>query len=355
MTTASAPVMTAKTGILLLNMGGPDGPDSVQPFLYNLFSDPDIIRLPLSFIFQKLIAFYISAKRGAEARHNYAQMGGGSPILPFTKAQGEALNAELQQRGHADMPTYIAMRYWHPFTKDTVDRIVADGIQRLILLPMYPHFSYTTTGSSLNALRQELESRQISLELAMIPAYYQHPSYLAAIADTIREGLASHEWSCPTDKVQILFSAHGLPLKHIKRTQDPYPDQIDATARQVMSGFFPNNPWDICFQSQVGPLRWLGPYVEGALHYFAGKNVDNILMVAISFVSDHIETLVEIDQLYLPLAKKLNITHCYRAPALNTRPAFISALADLIEPPLTQAETSVAPFSTVFPELSQAQ
>ncbi len=353
MTTSSA--TAAKTGILLLNMGGPDGPDSVKPFLYNLFSDPDIIRLPLSFLFQKPLAFYISNKRGAEVRRNYGEMGGGSPILSFTQAQAEALGMELQQRGLTETPVYIAMRYWHPFTAEAVDRIVQDGIQRLIVLPLYPHFSYTTTGSSLNALRQELEARQVSLELALIPAYYQHPAYLAAMADTIQEGLDSHQWSCPRDEVQILFSAHGLPLKHVKRMNDPYPEQIDATARQVIRDFFPNNPWDICFQSQVGPLRWLGPYVEGALHYFAGKNVDNILMVAVSFVSDHVETLVEIDKLYLPLAKKLNITHCYRAPALNTRPAFIQALATLVEPSLCQAHDNETAFSTAFPTLMQAQ
>jgi ferrochelatase len=344
-----------KTGILFLNMGGPDGPDSVQPFLYNLFSDPDIIRLPFSSIFQKPLAAWISRTRTAEARHNYAQMGGGSPILPYTEAQAKALRAELFRRGYQAPEIYIAMRYWHPFTEGAVNRILQDGVRRLIVLPLYPHFSYTTTGSSLNELRRVLEARQATLELSVVPAYYNDPGYLAALADAMREALTDDCWSCPPGEVQVLFSAHSLPLKHVKRTGDPYPEQIDTTARRVMRDFFPDNPWDICYQSQVGRMRWLGPSVDGALHYFAGKKTDNVLIVPISFVSDHVETLVEIDRLYLPLAEALNIPHCHRAPALNTRPAFIRALADLVSGPLTRAGEEKAGFSPLFPALSQAQ
>jgi ferrochelatase len=342
-----------KTGIVLLNMGGPDSLESVKPFLYNLFSDPDIIRLPFSYIFQKPLAAYISSSREKEAQHNYAHMGGASPILPYSKAQAEGLQAELEARGHGHLNVYIAMRYWHPFTEETVAQILRDGIEHLIVLPLYPHFSYTTTGSSLNALRQELLQRNAKLKISVIPAYYNHPHYLQAVAENIRYGLKGNTWSCPPESVHILFSAHSLPIKHVKRTKDPYPDQIFATANEIMKTYFPNNPWDLCYQSQVGKMPWLGPSTDGALHYFAGKQVDNVLVIAISFVSDHVETLVEIDRDYLSLASELQISHCHRAPALNTTPTFIGALADLVEEKLNAANP-LGQFPS-FPELLQSQ
>lgn len=320
-----------KTAVLLLNMGGPDSLESVRPFLYNLFSDPDIIRLPLSWLFQKPLAWTISTRRGEEARKNYAMMGGASPILPWTRRQADALKSLLEEQNAGEWPVYIAMRYWHPFTEATVDAIIKDGVTRLIVLPLYPHFSYTTTGSSLNALKRELERRRFQPELTIVPPYYNHPLYLDAMRECVAEGLDSNTWGCPKESVRVLFSAHSLPLKHIKRMKDPYPEQIEECARLIMEAF-PENPWDLCFQSQVGKIPWLGPSVEGVLHYFAGENRDNILIVALSFVSDHVETLVEIDKLYLPLAKALEIEYCHRAPTLNDRPAFIKAMAALVSP-----------------------
>lgn len=344
-----------KTGILLLNMGGPDCLESVKPFLYNLFSDPDIIRLPLSSVFQKPLATYISTSREKEAQENYAMMGGASPILAYSRAQADALQAALQEQGHGRLNTYIAMRYWHPFTDDTVAQIERDGIQRLIVLPLYPHFSYTTTGSSLNELKRILDARGLSLDIAVIPTYYEHPLYVQALAENLRYSLQNDCWSCATEDVHILFSAHSLPIKHVKRTQDPYPDQIYATARAVMTTYFPNNPWDICYQSQVGKMPWLGPSTDGALHYFAGKDVDNVLVIAVSFVSDHVETLVEIDRQYLPLATSLKIPHCHRAPALNTSPTFIQALATLVSEKLVSADASTFAAFPTFPELLKAE
>jgi ferrochelatase len=336
-----------KTAILLLNLGGPDCLENVGPFLYNLFSDPEIIRLPLSMIFQKPLAKWIAISRGNEARHNYAMMGGASPILGFTRDQAAALQASLsEQWGHPAPPVYIAMRYWHPFTEQTVDEMLCDGIERIIVLPMYPHFSYTTTGSSLNALRDALTKRNANPELLVIPPYFQHPAYLQAMADTVSDGLKNHCWSCPVNEVQVLFSAHSLPLGHVKRRNDPYPEQIFTCAETIMKQFFPNNPWDLCYQSRVGNTRWLGPATEGVLGYFAGKNVDNILLVPISFVSDHVETLVEIDRQYLPFAESLKIPHCHRAPALNTRPLFIEALAQLVNEAL-EAPAATAPMGGI--------
>jgi len=332
-----------KTAILFLNLGGPDCLENVEPFLYNLFSDPEIIRLPLSSIFQKPLAKYIAMSRGNEARHNYSMMGGGSPILGYTQDQARALRARLSELwGMEAPPVYIGMRYWHPFTEQTVDEIIRDKVERLIVLPLYPQFSYTTTGSSINALQDALKAKQAKIDLRIVPPYYLHPSYQASLADALRDGLENHCWSCPTDEVQVLFSAHSLPLNHVKRTKDPYPDQIFACANAVMKQYFPDNPWDLCYQSRVGNMRWLGPATEGALGYFAGKNVDNILLVPISFVSDHVETLVEIDRQYLPFAESLQLPHCHRAPSLNTRPVFISALADLINDALTSDAEATA-------------
>jgi ferrochelatase len=343
----------SKTGILFLNLGGPDSLESVKPFLFNLFADPDIIKLPLSFIFQKPLAWLISTKREELAQENYALMGGRSPILPFTQAQGEALKQSLIQRGQPDMPVYIAMRYWHPFTDEAVDQILKDGIQRLIVVPLYPHFSYTTTGSSLNELKRVMDLKQVQLDISVVPPYYDHPTYLQAMKECVEEGLNTHPWTCSRDEVQILFSAHSLPIRHVKRTKDPYPEQIYSCAETIATRFFPNNPWELAYQSQVGKMPWLGPATEGVLPYFAANNRDNILMVALSFVSDHVETLVEIDQEYIPLAHELGIQHCYRAPSLNTNPSFIQALTELV---LAQLENTENPFPfSSFPELLKAQ
>lgn len=345
---------TPKTGILFLNLGGPDRLENVKPFLFNLFADPDIIKLPLSFIFQKPLAWYISTKREHEAQENYKLMGGGSPILPFTQAQGEALKAALAQQGQPELPVYIAMRYWHPFTEEAVDQIVKDGIQRLIVVPLYPHFSYTTTGSSLNELKRVMETKGVTLDLSVVPPYHDHPLYLQAMRECIQEGLDSNPWTCAKDEVQIVFSAHSLPIRHVKRTKDPYPEQIFSCAETIAKTFFPNNPWELAYQSQVGKMPWLGPSTDGILHYFSGKDRDNLLLVALSFVSDHVETLVEIDRQYIPLANELKIEHCYRAPSLNTNPSFIQALAELTLTELRKTNETPLGFPT-FPELLKAQ
>lgn len=343
-----------KTGIVLLNLGGPDSLSAVKPFLYNLFSDPDIIKLPFSEVFQKPLAWYISTTREEEAKKNYELMGGRSPILDFTRAQAEALKQELFAAGRGAFKTYIAMRYWHPMTEAAVNAMMQDGIQRLIVLPLYPHFSYTTTGSSLNELKRVMARREYRVPISVAPPYYNHSRYLEALADTIQSGLEQNEWECPPEEVQLLFSAHSLPVKHVKKTKDPYPQQIIETARKINETYFPNNPWEVCYQSQVGNMPWLGPSVDGALHYFAGKNIDNILVIPISFVSDHVETLVEIDQMYLPLAKELQFKHCHRAPALNTNPGFIRAMTELVSAELDKTDTDTVHFPT-FPELLKAQ
>ncbi|HEY9746486.1 MAG TPA: ferrochelatase [Oculatellaceae cyanobacterium] len=345
---------TSKTGILLLNMGGPAKLEDVQPFLYNLFSDPDIIKLPFPELFQKPLAYRISTSRLQEAQHNYAQMGGGSPILQFSQAQANALQADLEKRGYGKLPVYLAMRYWHPFTEETVVQIQRDGIQRLIVVPLYPHFSYTTTGSSLNELKRVLERLNFHPDVFIVMSYWDHPIYQKAVAESMQEALAQNEWCCAPEEVQLLFTAHSLPLKHVKKTKDPYPEQVFNCAKQIVETYFPQNQWDLCYQSQVGNMPWLGPQTDGVLHYYAAQGIQNVLMVAISFVSDHIETLVEIDKLYLPLAAELGIPHCHRAPALNTRSTFIQALSACVIAELERFPKD-AKSSSTFPEFLQTQ
>jgi ferrochelatase len=334
---------TRKKGIVFFNLGGPDSLEAVKPFLYNLFSDPDIIRLPLSWLMQKPLAWFISTTRGPSVVESYRSMGGRSPILPLTQAQALGLEAALREEGH-DIPVYIAMRYWHPFTEEAVDQILKDGIEELILFPLYPHYSLTTTGSSVNELNKVLAKRNIThLKMHLVEPYYNHPTFQAALAETIEEGLAENEWSCPRDQVQILFSAHSLPKKFVQRTQDVYPGQIYETCKLIIDTFFPGQPWELAYQSKVGKMPWLGPDTEGVIHYFAAENIDNVLMVPVSFVSDHLETLYEIDQLYLELAHEVKIPNCHRTKALNDRPLFIKAMTTLVLEKLAEIEAQNAP------------
>jgi ferrochelatase len=264
------------------------------------------------------------------------------------------LKAELAQRGHAIAGVYIAMRYWHPFTDETLDEMAKDGIERVIVMPLYPHFSYTSTGSSLNELQRVMALKNMHFKsMSVVPPYADYPVYLQAMGEMIAQGLAENNWTCPQEEVQIVFSAHSLPVEHVKRTKDPYPEQIYECAKAIAETYFPNNPWELAFQSQVGRKAWLGPSVDGILHYFSGKRQDNLLLVAISFVSDHVETLVEIDKQYIPLANELGIEHCFRAPALNTHPTFIRALADLTITALEKSQPTTALFPS-FPELLNA-
>lgn len=320
-----------KVGILFLNMGGPDRLESVKPFLYNLFSDPEIIKLPLSQILQPLLAWIIVTARGKEACHNYSLMGGSSPQLPLTRNQATALQEQI------NVPVYIAMRYWHPFTQETLAEIERDGITDLVVLTLYPHFSYTTTGSSFNELKRQLNKMASPPKITFVAGYHHFEPYLNALAECVSEGLSKHPWDCSKEEVHVLFSAHSLPISHVKRTKDPYPDLIFKCARLIMERYFPENKsWDLCYQSKVGKMPWLGPYTDSALRYLAAKNVKNVLVVPISFVTDHVETLVEIDMQYMPLGQSLGITHCYRAPALNSRASFINALAELVNPRISR-------------------
>ncbi|MHB8880111.1 MAG: ferrochelatase [Thermodesulfovibrionales bacterium] len=311
-------------GVLLLNLGGPDSLAAVRPFLYNLFSDREIIRLGPSFM-QKPLAHLISTLRHKKTESYYELIGGKSPIREITAAQAEALEAELlrrQQTGSltGEFRTFVCMRYWHPLTEEVVPRMYDEGIRKIIALTLYPHYSVATTGSSVSKLSEV--ARDLPLEVLPISSWYDHPGYIDALAEKIRDGIAAF----PSDAgVHLLFSAHSLPQKFIE-DGDPYVRHITATIAAVAQRI--PIPYDLSYQSKSGPVKWLEPSTDEMLHTLAARGVRNLLVVPISFVSDHIETLFEIDILYKNMAEGLGMV-LKRTESLNTTPLFISALADI--------------------------
>ncbi len=325
--------MPASVGVVLLNMGGPDSLEAVEPFLRNLFRDPDIIRLPLKGLWlgQELLARRISRRRSQIVRGYYERIGGRSPIGEITRAQAQALEEQLNRTGEQPFRCYVAMRYWHPFTKEALDEIRRDGITRLVALSLYPHYTSATTGSSLHELRRCIAGPPPGLgaiELLEIDRFYDHPRYLDALTATVEAALGRAR---DPETAPILFSAHGLP-KSFLRAGEPYVDHLHGTIAGVMMRLAAKtgrvHPWRLAYQSRVGD-GWIGPGTEVAIGELANEGYREAIAVPISFVSDHIETLYEIDQLFAGLARQKDLT-LYRAPALNTSPLFIDALAALV-------------------------
>jgi ferrochelatase len=316
-----------RVGVLLLNLGGPDRLEDVRPFLFNLFSDPEIIRLP-SPLLQKPLAWLISTLRAKKSQANYLEIGGGSPLRKITEAQAEALEQRLAAIGHP-AEVYIGMRYWHPFTEEAVERIKRDHINKLVILPLYPQFSISTSGSSFRVLeemwKQDPDLRQI--EYTLIPSWYDNLGYLQAMADLITQEL---EQSAHPEQVHIFFSAHGVPQSYVDEAGDPYQKEIEECTRLIMNTLNRPNDYTLAYQSRVGPVEWLKPYTEDALKELGEQGINNILVIPISFVSEHIETLQEIDIEYREIAEDAGIENFMRVPALNTHPLFIDSLAHLV-------------------------
>jgi ferrochelatase len=316
-----------RVGVLLLNLGGPDELDDVRPFLFNLFSDPEIIRLPFSWL-QSPLAWLISTMRTKKSQENYRQIGGGSPLRHITQAQAQALQERLQQKGQ-DANVYIGMRYWHPFTEEAIARIKRDAIEQLVILPLYPQFSISTSGSSFRLLEKlwQEDPTLRRIEYTVIPSWYQQPGYLQAMAQLIAQEL--DQFPNP-DSVHLFFSAHGVPLNYVTEAGDPYQQEIEDCTALIMQTLNRPNPHTLAYQSRVGPVEWLKPYTEDALRELAAQGVEELLVVPISFVSEHIETLQEIDIEYRELAEESGIHNFQRIPALNTHPVFIDSLATLV-------------------------
>jgi len=309
-----------RVAVVLTNLGGPDGPDAVKPFLFNLFNDPAIIGLPG--IVRTPLARLISSRREKSAQANYAMMGGGSPLLPETLKQAAALSEVLADAAPGDeTEVFIAMRYWHPFTEDTARAVADFQPDHVVLLPLYPQFSTTTTASSLKAWREAYKGPG---EVHAVCCYPDADGLVEAQARLIRATMDRADGR----PVRVLFSAHGIPEKLVT-AGDPYQAQVEATVAAVVARMGLTD-WAICYQSRVGPLKWLGPATPQAIEQ-AGQDGVGAVVVPIAFVSEHIETLVELDHEYGELAAEVGCAPYLRAPALGVEPTFIAALAEAVE------------------------
>ena len=326
--------MQEKIGVVLLNLGGPDSLEAVEPFLYNLFVDPDIINFPGSFLFREWLAKLISSKRHPRIQEQYKQIGGKSPLKAHTLEQADLLGKKLNEKIPAKV--YVAMRYWHPFTEEALDAIEKDGIKRVILLPLYPQYSKATTASSVKEWEKQLKLRDDSpkLETKLIEHYYDFPPYIDAFVERINQSFEKFPAE-KRDSVHILFSAHGTPMKLV-REGDPYSGHICETVTAVMQRGGWTQPHHLCFQSKVGPQKWLTPSTPKTIEELAAEGVKDMLVVPIAFASDHLETLFEVGIEFRHLAKERGVEQFEVTLGLNDSDKFIGALAEMV---LNKAES----------------
>ena len=330
------PLTGRRIAVVLFNLGGPDDQATVKPFLFNLFNDPAIIGLPG--LVRTPLARLISSRREKTAQANYALMGGGSPLLPETRRQAEALEAALAARMPDDeVRAFIAMRYWNPLTEETAAEVAAFGPDEIVLLPLYPQYSTTTTASSLKLWNAVYAGSGDSRTVCCWPeAHGWIDAQAAAIADKLDEA--------GDRPVRVLFSAHGIPEKLVSGKGDPYQEQVESTVAAVVKRLAElGRPVDhaVCYQSRVGPLKWLGPSTPEALEQ-AARDGKGAVVVPVAFVSEHVETLVELDIEYRELAHQLGVTPYLRAPTVSTAAPFIEALADATVHAL--GRTGVSPY-----------
>ena len=314
--------MSRRIAVVLFNLGGPDSPEAVEPFLRNLFSDPAILRVP-GFL-RNFLARTISRRRAPVAREIYAKIGGASPILPNTKAQAEALESALSaRRPEAAWRCFVAMRYWHPFVAETRAEIAAWRPDEIVLLPLYPQFSTTTTASSIKSWREAGPSPAPAKEICCYPWL---DGFVEAMADIALQAIGRVPPGMP---YRLLFSAHGLPEKIVK-AGDPYQWQVEQSVAQIAERLGPAAAdRAVCYQSRVGPLKWIGPSTEAEIER-AGRDGKAVVLVPVAFVSEHSETLVELDIEYRHLATEKGVPAFLRAPTVSVHPAFIDGLAGLV-------------------------
>ena len=331
-----------KLAIVLFNLGGPDCLEAVQPFLQNLFSDPAIISLP-SFL-RRPLARFIAARRAPLAKRIYEHLGGRSPILPETQEQAQALEEALAQAGHQGK-CFIAMRCWHPFTREAVTAVKAFAPERIVLLPLYPQYSTTTTQSSLMEWRKEAARQDLKIPQHEVCCYPFEEGFVAGIADLLVDAL---QYFKKDVSYRVLFSAHGLPKRVIERG-DPYQWQVERTVEAVIARLKrPDLDWRICYQSRVGPLEWIAPATDAEVRR-AGEEHKGLIIVPVAFVSEHSETLVELDIEYAKLAEEAGVPDYIRVSTVRSHPAFIRALASLVtialgaKTPVTCAPERICP------------
>jgi protoporphyrin/coproporphyrin ferrochelatase len=312
-----------RLAVVLFNLGGPDCRDAVEPFLRNLFSDPAIITLPA--LLRRPLARFVAARRAPIAREIYAKIGGRSPILEETQAQAQALEQSLARQG-VEARAFIAMRCWKPFSDEAARAVTAWGPDRIILLPLYPQYSTTTTGSSFKDWDDAAKRAGLAAAHARISCYPDEPGFVAAEAALLREALSKR---IPGLEYRLLLSAHGLPKRVIARG-DPYQGQVEKSAAAIMAALGDEGlDWNVCYQSRVGPLAWIGPATDAEIRR-AGSEGKALIVAPIAFVSEHSETLVELDIEYAKLAKDAGVPDYIRVPTVSTRPEFIDGLARLV-------------------------
>lgn len=319
-----------RTAVVLFNMGGPDELPAVEPFLYNLFADPDIIQIPWwmgGSLLQKPLARFISRRRAPDVSHHYQMMGGKSPLIEITASQAAALEAWLEQRFPDEYRCLVAMRYWKPFTSDALDEVQRGGFERVILLSLYPHYSRATTLSSMNDWITRFDNRGMRIPVQIICSYSGHPAYIELLARRIGERIEQAVQQTPRERVMVLFSAHGLPQRYVNQG-DPYRDQIERTAKAVMERL--GHPYMLSFQSRVGPETWLLPGTEPAMAWLRERGYEALVVVPVSFVSEHIETLYEIEVQFGEEARRLGFTQFLRVPTPNADADFVELLGDLV-------------------------
>ncbi len=308
----------SRVAVVLFNLGGPDSLAAVQPFLRNLFADPAIIALPQPL--RWCLARWIAARRAKTARDIYRKIGGGSPLRRLTEDQAAALQVRLGDLGTVSV--FVAMRYWHPFVEDVARDVAAWQPDRVVLLPLYPQFSTTTTGSALAAWRSAAKSVGIDVPIAAVGCYAEDPSFVAAHVAMIDAAAATLRPGVPW---RLLLSAHGLPKRIVERG-DPYRWQVERTAAAIVDRLAHDDvDWRVCYQSRVGPLEWIGPSTDAEIER-AGRDGRAVVIAPIAFVSEHSETLVELDIEYRALAERAGVVRYVRVPAIGTHSRFVDAL-----------------------------
>ena len=321
-----------RLGIVLFQLGGPDSPQAVEPFLYNLFCDPDIINFFGGWLARRPLAWWIAHRRAGIVREHYDAIGGQSPIRRLTELQARGLEATLAR--DFDARCFIAMRYWHPLTPEATAQVNAWNAPELVLLPMYPQYSFATTSSSLKEWKRIYQPNGNVPQVRTVEKFFDHPLYVQAVAEKI--SLALTRFADP-GRAHIVFSAHGLPLSLIERG-DPYAKQVEETVRLVMQQGGWKNPHTLCYQSKVGRRKWLTPSLVETIDRLAAAGEKNLLIVPIAFVTEHIETLHEINIEAREQAQHLGVTQFEMMPALEDSPTFISALADVVLRSLARKE-----------------
>jgi len=323
--------MPDRIGVVLFQLGGPDSRETVEPFLYNLFCDPDIIDFPLASIARRPLARLIARSRARHVGEHYAHIGGGSPIRALTERQAASLEREL--RRDLDARVVVAMRYWHPFTAEAVAELERRAPEQIVLLPLYPQYSKTTTGSSVNEWERAFrKTNGWNPKVSLVREYHQDPGFIQCVVAAVNESLAG--MAAPPEELDFVFSAHSLPVSVVE-AGDPYQKQVERTCDLVWArGGWPGRR-HLCYQSKVGTAKWLSPSMADTIERLAAEGSKHVLVVPISFVSDHVETLYEIAIEHRAQAERLGIADFLLMPGLNDSESFIRALGKLVREQVT--------------------